>query len=44
MIHIDRHGAIAESGFNNGMVIPPMSEFLDYKNGDTSNDKQDCET
>lgn len=30
--------------FNNGMVIPLMSEFLDYGKGDTSNDKQDCET
>lgn len=30
--------------FTNGMVIPLMSEFLDYGKGDTSNDKQDCET
>jgi len=30
--------------FCNGMVIPLMSEFLDYGKGDTSNDKQDCET
>lgn len=30
--------------FHNGMVLPLMSEFLDYNKGDTSNDKQDCET
>lgn len=30
--------------FSNGMVIPLMSEFLDYAEGDTSNEKQDCET
>ncbi len=29
---------------NNGMVLPLMSEFLDFGKGDTSNDKQDCET
>ena len=30
--------------FQNGMVLPLMSEFLVYSEGDTSNDKQDCET
>jgi hypothetical protein len=29
--------------FNNGMVIPFLSEVLEYHKGDTSNDKQDCE-
>ena len=29
--------------FKNGMVIPLMSEFLEYSKGDTSKDKQDCE-
>lgn len=29
--------------FSNGMVIPLMSEFLDYEKGDTSKHKQDCE-
>lgn len=29
--------------FKNGMVIPLMSEFLDYAEGDTSQEKQDCE-
>ncbi len=29
--------------FSNGMVIPILSEFLDYTSGDTSSDKQDCE-
>jgi len=33
----------ANLAFQNGMVIPLMSEFLDYTEGDTSNDKQDCE-
>ena len=27
----------------NGMVIPLMSEFLEYNKGDTAKDKQDCE-
>ena len=30
--------------FHNGMVIPLMSQFLDYQQGDTERDKQDCET
>ena len=34
----------ASLAFQNGMVIPLMSEFLEYSKGDTSNDKQDCET
>lgn len=34
----------ANLAFQNGMVIPLMSEFLEYSKGDTSNDKQDCET
>ena len=36
---------VLEAGlsFQNGMVIPLMSEFLEYSKGDTSNDKQDCE-
>ena len=29
--------------FSNGMVIPLMSEFLDYEKGDTSKHKQGCE-
>lgn len=29
--------------FANGMVIPLMSEFLDYRQGDGERDKQDCE-
>ena len=29
--------------FHNGMVIPLMSEFLDYQQGDTEQNKQDCE-
>lgn len=29
--------------FNNGMVIPLMSEFLDYRLGDAGRNKQDCE-
>ncbi len=29
--------------FHNGMVIPLMSEFLDYEKGDTEHAKQDCE-
>ncbi len=33
----------ANLSFHNGMVIPLLSEFLDYTQGDTSNDKQDCE-
>jgi hypothetical protein len=34
----------ASLSFRNGMVIPLMSEFLDYQQGDTPQDKQDCET
>jgi len=34
----------ANLAFQNGMVLPLMSEFLEYSKGDTSNDKQDCET
>ena len=34
----------ANLSFQNGMVIPLMSEFLDYQQGDTARDKQDCET
>jgi hypothetical protein len=30
--------------FHNGMVIPLMSEFLDYQKGDCEESKQDCET
>jgi hypothetical protein len=30
--------------FANGLTLPLMSEFLNYAEGDTSNDKQDCET
>lgn len=33
----------ASLSFRNGMVIPLLSEFLEYAKGDTSNDKQDCE-
>lgn len=34
----------ANLAFRNGMVIPLLTEFLDYEQGDTDNDKQDCET
>lgn len=30
--------------FTNGMSIPLLSEFLDYQQGDTASQKQDCET
>ena len=30
--------------FHNGMIIPLMSEFLEYTKGDTSEAKEDCET
>jgi hypothetical protein len=33
----------ASLSFRNGMVIPLLSEFLEYAKGDTSNDKQDSE-
>lgn len=29
--------------FQNGMVIPLLSEFLEYEQGDMENNKQDCE-
>ncbi len=35
--------AEASLAFQNGMTIPLLSEFLDYTQGDTNNDKQDCE-
>lgn len=34
----------ANLAFHNGMTIPLMSEFLNYAEGDTDNNKQDCET
>ena len=34
----------ANLSFQNGRVIPLMSEFLDYQQGDTANRKQDCES
>jgi len=33
----------ASLGFQNGMSIPLMSEFLNYSEGDTETEKQDCE-
>ncbi len=33
----------ANLSFANGMVIPLMTEFLDYTEGDTGTKKQDCE-
>jgi hypothetical protein len=33
----------ANLAFQNGMVIPLCSEFLDYAEGDTSSNRQDCE-
>jgi len=33
----------ANLAFQNGMTIPLMSEILSYTQGDTGNDKQDCE-
>ena len=33
----------ASLAFQNGLVIPLMSEFLNYAEGDISHDKQDCE-
>lgn len=33
----------ASLSFPNGMIIPLLSEFVDYTKGDTSSDKQDCE-
>ncbi|MFH1465176.1 MAG: transposase family protein [Pseudomonadota bacterium] len=34
----------AQLAFANGLTLPLMSEFLNYAEGDTSADKQDCET
>ena len=34
----------AHFAFPGGLTLPLMSEFLNYEEGDTSNDKQDCET
>ncbi len=33
----------ASLSFRNGLVVPFMSEFLDYTEGDPASDKQDCE-
>ncbi|WP_157817397.1 transposase family protein [Candidatus Thiodictyon syntrophicum] len=33
----------ASLAFHNGLVIPLLSEFLEYAKGDTKADKQDCE-
>jgi hypothetical protein len=33
----------ASLAFHNGLVIPLLSEFLEYAKGDTTADKQDCE-
>jgi hypothetical protein len=33
----------ASLAFRGGLVIPLLSEFLDHAQGDTDNDKQDCE-
>jgi len=33
----------ANLSFRNGMVIPLLSEFLEYTHGDMENNKQDCE-
>lgn len=34
----------ANLAFSNGLTLPLLSEFLNYAEGDTSSDKQDCET
>jgi hypothetical protein len=34
----------AALAFANGMTLPLLSEFLNYEQGDTKHDKQDCET
>jgi hypothetical protein len=34
----------AALSFANGMTLPLLSEFLNYEQGDTEHDKQDCET
>lgn len=33
----------ANLAFQNGMVIPLLSEFLEFEHGDRENNKQDCE-
>ena len=33
----------ANLSFQNGLVLPLLSEFLDYEHGDMANNKQDCE-
>ncbi len=33
----------ANLAFQNGMVIPLLTEFLEYQEGDSDNNKQDCE-
>ena len=42
---IQYHVYVLEAGqaFYNGLVIPMMSEFLNYAEGDISQNKQDCE-
>lgn len=34
----------ANLAFHNGMIIPLLSEFLEYEKGDSERNKQDCET
>jgi len=34
----------ASLAFSNGLTLPLMSEFLNFTEGDTSSDKQDCES
>ena len=34
----------ANLAFSNGLTLPLLSEFLNYEEGDTDSDKQDCET
>jgi len=34
----------ASLAFSNGLTLPVLSEFLNYEEGDTDNNKQDCET
>ncbi|BBO90497.1 transposase family protein [Desulfosarcina ovata] len=43
--HLQYHVYILEANlaFRDGMTIPLMSEMLSYTEGDTANDKQDCE-
>lgn len=44
-VHPQYHVYVLEANlaFHGGMSIPFMSEFLSYTQGDTGNDKQDCE-